>query len=340
MKERIDYINAFLLLIFITIAVLFGKNLLSTSFFDKQKWSIVVNADELTNVPVQIINAEFSNDTDNASYRKLGMYDEFTIINENKKQFAGYYENDAEVTLYPTNFTGTWFSFADKKFYKFHHKISYEKVKEIAKKVKTGINGKIVFSATLLAKGRVIISVGKQVKNIADNVNYSLLPIDTLKAVHENIDWKILISNNNNLKDVENLNDYIDIICKKQKWYFNVLMPSNTSLNALFIDAFNKQEINNGTYNNITVPSNRLLPSYFQLQWQTAENEQYSTDWHFKANEILNAFKELQLNDENKPVKIEFIRDENIANYRLLLSNGTKTISLKNADESEVNSMN
>lgn len=339
MKQRIDFINTGLLLILIGVTAVFINQLVKDSYFDKRDWNMVVNADVKQTKAVQIVSARFWNDKHESDYQELGQYEALSIITEKKDFFIGFDAYDTEKSLYPNTFQGEWFSFADKTFYHFKGNVPQEKIKIFAKKAKSIASQEVTFCATLLPKGKVVISVGTLIESEDYPKKYKLIPIDTLQGNIVQSDWKILKSTVSRLGNVTNLDDYVHIITQKHNWFFILAMPENAQVYGLFIDAFSDEVINAPDYDNIMQPENRLLPSKFQLQWKTTENESFRTDWRFNGDELLSAFKKLEALSPNEPIKIFFVRDDDVTKYQLSVSNSKETIPLKNAIESEVISM-
>lgn len=341
MKQRIDYINAGLLLILISIVFVFVRQLMNDSYFDKKSWNMVVNAEGLQDKPVQIINAKFSNNTKNGGYQELDEYQRFTIITENKDFYVGFKSFDTENSLYPNTFECEWFSFTDTVNYQLKESIAADKIQNAIKNIKNKGLKDVAFCATLLPKGKVVISVGTENPSDDYNKTYTLIPIDTLQAKAVKSDFTILKNRDSRLENINTLNDFMAVFTKKRKWYFLLALPSNEKVYALFLNDYSDRSINKDAYyNEVTLPKERLLPRDFQLQWQTSEDEFFRTDWQFNANELLDTFKKLEALSPNEAVKIMFVKTNDLNTFQILLSNSKETIALKNAIKSEVTDMN
>jgi hypothetical protein len=342
MRNRIDSINIFLIIVLLTIVVIYFLRLSKDLFFEKQIWYMAVNSKfpegkvdsespDFKSYPVQVIGARFGNDRDsrNAYERPFAGRDSFNIINESWYKYLGDLYDVYSKELYPNIFTVEWFAFNEGKFYSISQKISYEKVKKYAERLKKSPDDKLFVCATILPEGKLMLSAGLNLFDKEKNKDPKFYPFDTITAQVINKNWEILKNKDASLKNIKQPEDYTSLINKKYRWNQQIDIPAHYERNGLSFETFDDHSID-------TTNEYRSLPKTLWVAWSDQDVD-YNTTLTFDANELQTDFRKLEQNPAGGTIRLVCKINMEKPDASVFLTKGGTTISLGNIIKTEIN---
>lgn len=283
---------------------------------------------------------------------------------------TGYYENDCEKNtmlygddshsaiscgitgtdvrneLYPDSLRILYYSFSENKFYGGNFKLDYDKIQAIAEKMRKGVqierkgSESIIFETKVYPMGKVIVSMESYLETSVEKEI-----IGRFQAKQENHDWSVFEDHNSNNSNSRSVSKSIsvdiqrELLLSEYNWQVDIILPKKCRIKSLDVNVYGNKNLKMDTIKNAKVPTYNnfvYLPQNLYLSWKRKDTIEFSTGFDFDEQEIIKAFKTVDLNGKNLPITMQLIVKDDTTALRAVLQGNGKSIELKNIHPREI----
>lgn len=323
-KTVIDYLNFCLTGIFIVLILFYGIALFQKKEFNKVNWSANIisvspdSKDEKSGM-LKILDVVFVN-TFNHSENRLDYNSPRLIVSKGADSAYFWSQDD----LLPDSLSIKYFSVEEKKFYQLNTKLPLGKIQNSLENKSLGTDLKL----KVQPKGKVSLMIEQP-----GNKNFGSKSIESFQAKEVPGALKMLVYREyagekyNDFPSLKGVSDYSDILIQKFAWMVKVETENTESVSEISAYAFDgkSMRVDNETFEDAKL---RNLPNRFSIDW--GNTQRYGSNYSFDSQEILDAFKALNLVNSNEPALLTFKLFKN-AYPKAEISKGGKMILLKDA---------
>ncbi|WP_316804968.1 DUF2931 family protein [Pedobacter nototheniae] len=308
-KERENIINvvlAAILILIITANIVKMKNYRAG---DRFEWSSGVYS--MPGNTVQVAKCTFSY-ADHWNYS----INNDKILN-NGRDDINYTEKGLEKAFYPDSLDISWYSYTERKFYGGNFLLPYRLINDLARQLRnTTKSYNIDYARANPDKVRLqflaeVLPNGKLTVWLSDLDKY--IEIGKYQAKQINKTWEIFNSSYGNSETNKKINiaSQTSLVMDEYAYSIEIQLPDLLSLRTLSVNPYNQTSWKLDKESPQPIPVFKHIPKDIMFTWGTSKKE-YWTQWSFKDEEILSAFKKLQsLPGNNKTILLIKVNDKN-----------------------------
>lgn len=309
MKNNTFYINITLTMLLVVISALFVNEILQNKEFEKTYWDFEIHISD--NNQIKLVNYAIGNSKEFSVFALNDLNrDNNPFLLNSSDVLKNYMISMDDKKLYPNQLSIIYYSFVEKKFYKYEDTLLYNEIRNAG----SSLSKERSLILSLLPKGKLKLSV-------RDNKNESKeIFIQKLQAKPILGNLQLLNGDDHySLQNIHSIQEYADLMTKKYSYKINF---SSIEFEELEIYSFAGEKIEPAFDRH----AKNLIPDnvYFSTPECTG-----GIRYYFDEQEILSAFEELS---KNKISCLELIgkRNKQKNEFEFYMTNGSKTIFLKN----------
>ncbi|HSD06671.1 DUF2931 family protein [Flavobacterium sp.] len=323
-EKREDIINGLLTILLLIILVANAVQKYNYKADERFEWSSGVLSSK-GNV-VQVSGCYFYH----TSYLNY-VVDKKSIIDDGWDDI-NYSEESISDAFYPDSLSISWFSYNEKKFYEgkfvLPYKIILQKAKQLRMAASQDENNFTVensdkihlsFLAEILPKGKLVVWISNDDKN---------LKIGKYQAKIVNATWHVF-DDSHETDTTSNIDipTKVALVMERCPYTIEVKLPSGFHLRDSDFIFFNQNHWYFDSREPEKIPVFYGIPDHVRLSWGNGKKE-FSSQFVFKEDEILNFFRTLKVQQNQKPLLLELKINNTNDSIHATLKNANKSLKI------------
>ncbi len=348
--KKIKYIREITVvtvLVLILIATTIARKYVASFYFEGQGFEWQARAETSQNLPLMFAKVDFHHTGfyGNNCDKETMLYgtDDDVIVSCG----GNHYDNNSD--LYPNNVNILYYSFNENKFYGGKFKLDYNKISQVAEKMRNEVKNtqgddktkEIIFYLKVYPNGKIVVSIDSYFGSRSETKSGKII-IATFQAKPENHDWSVFerednasaggIGNSNSVEVQRNL------LLNKYDWSIEVLLPNDRVLRTLRVDTYGSTSLEMDTIKSEKKPtfSNfKYLPKEIDIDYLNKDTVKdfnlANAYFNFDEQEMIKTFETISNNRKNS-IKLQLIiKDDTSAVKAILIGNG-KSLPIRNTN--------
>lgn len=297
---KLDYINISLAIILVLLIIIYFGTRFKNKEQDKLFWkaeiySTAKDSATANSNAIQIIDATFYNTFNHSKSNIDSDSKRITSAKSENSVFFKIWQKE----LLPDSLNLHYFSIDERKFYKLHTPLAYEKIKNL-------IGEKDAVPILILEiqpKGKILLKI---IPSESENAEAKIVEAFLSKETVGNLDMLVyeesLGKKYNRFESIHNITDYADLLQNQFKWSVKIEMEEKDVLKSVYAYSFTNEKIYNSKDADSVVARN--IPQIFYIYW--INKKEYNIQYELSPFEILSAFRKLNETAPSGEINLTF----------------------------------